>query len=181
MRALITLIILVVATCQSVVAGEIADLHHRLAVDKPAAAATGANVRGTPAPHSITEIGIERAACYGTCPMYTFVVKSDGTCRYRGDDYVERKGQFAGTVPVWRFNQLARFIAESGFLNLRRDYDLEVTDHPSVYTMVVVNGERKVIRNYANAGPPTLWAVEELIDALLAKAEWDDKATPERR
>lgn len=34
------------------------------------------------------------------------------------------------------------------------------------------NGKRKVISNHANSGPTTLWAVEQLIDGLMAKADW---------
>jgi hypothetical protein len=34
--------------------------------------------------HGITEIGIERTPCLGTCPIYTLVVKNDGTFRYTG-------------------------------------------------------------------------------------------------
>jgi hypothetical protein len=48
--------------------------------------------------HGIKEIGIERGPCYGFCPIYTFVVKSDGTFRYNGVKNVERQGKFSGTV-----------------------------------------------------------------------------------
>jgi len=47
------------------------------------------------------------------------------------------------------------------------------TDQAKVWTMAVANGKRKVVSNYQNAGPTKLWAIEQLIDALLAKAEWD--------
>ena len=42
------------------------------------------------------------------------------------------------------------------------------------YTTVVMNGKRKVIRNYANAGPTTLWAIEQLIDSLMTKVKWGE-------
>jgi hypothetical protein len=44
---------------------------------------------------------------------------------------------------------------------------------PAVYTSVTKRDRRKVIRNYANAGPTKLWAIEQLIDKLLLEAEWD--------
>ena len=34
-------------------------------------------------------------------------------------------------------------------------------------------GRRKTVRNYGNAGPTKLWAVEQLIDKLLLEAKWD--------
>ena len=40
--------------------------------------------------------------------------------------------------------------------------------------MVVRNGKRKTVSNYANAGPMKLWAIESLIDDLLRNAQWRD-------
>lgn len=47
-----------------------------------------------------------------------------------------------------------------------------VTDNPTTFTMVVMNGKRKTIRNYANSGPTKLWAIEQLIDGLMSKGKW---------
>jgi hypothetical protein len=52
------------------------------------------------------------------------------------------------------------------------EYHPGVTDQSTTFTVVVMNGRRKVIENYANAGPSSLWAIEHLIDDLMAKAEW---------
>lgn len=132
--------------------------------------------------HGITEIGIERTACFGDCPIYTFIIKSDGTFRYKGVEYVERKGEFTGKIPVWYFHQLAQFIRDSSYMELEDAYTQEVTDHPTTYTMVVMNGKRKTISNYANAGPTKLWAIEQLIDDLITKAEWDSsQKTPDKK
>ena len=56
------------------------------------------------------------------------------------------------------------------------------TDNPTTYTMVVMNGKRKTVSNYANAGPTKLWAIEQLIDDLMAKAKWDGpQKTPAKK
>lgn len=122
--------------------------------------------------HGITEIGIERGACFGTCPIYTFIIKSDGTCRYKGGKYVEYLGEFSGTIPIWYFHELARFIHDADYMGFEHEYSRTVTDHATTYTTVVMNGKRKVISNYANAGPTTLWAIEQLIDSLRTKVKW---------
>ena len=149
--------------------GEIRDLY-----GEPGSAAAG---QGDPqfdaAANPVTEIGIERTACYGWCPIYTLIVKSDGTFRYVGEEFVERKGRFTGTVPIYDFNLLALYISSSGYMELADAYMRPVTDNPTVYTTVVMNGQRKIVRNYANGGPRKLWAIEELIDHLLDKATWN--------
>lgn len=55
-------------------------------------------------------------------------------------------------------------------------YSCPVTDFPNVYTMVKMRGKQKVVKNYANAGPSKLWAIEQLIDKLLLEAEWEQGA-----
>ncbi len=127
--------------------------------------------------NGITEIGIERSGCYGSCPIYTFIVKSDGTFRYKGENYVERKGEFTGTINVLEFNQLTQFLKESGYMELKNTYTRGVTDGPTIYTTVVMNGRQKVISDYGNSGPIKLWAMEQLIDNLLTKAKWNDSST----
>lgn len=123
--------------------------------------------------HGITEIGIERTVCFGVCPSYTFIVKSDGTFRYMGFKFVEREGEFSGTIPLWNFHRLAQFVRDSGYMELEYSYWVAVTDNPTTFTTVVMNGKRKTVSNYANGGPTKLWAIEQLTDDLMAKARWD--------
>jgi hypothetical protein len=122
--------------------------------------------------HGITEIGIERTECYGTCPVYTFVLKSDGTFRYKGEKFIERQGEFTGTVSVHEFNRLAQYIKDSGYLDLRDGYGELGDDGETVYTTLVLKGRRKVVMDHSYAGPPKLWAIENLIDHILVNATW---------
>ena len=92
--------------------------------------------------------------------------------------HVERKGELAGKVSVWKFHELARFIKDSGYMELDDCYTRSVTDNPTAFTMVVMNGKRKTVRNYANAGPTKLWAIEQLIDELMTKVEWRNQKEP---
>ncbi|HEY1269836.1 MAG TPA: DUF6438 domain-containing protein [Candidatus Binatia bacterium] len=125
-------------------------------------------------PH-ITEIGIERDGCRGTCPIFTFIVKSDGTFRYTGERYVQHIGTYTGKVSMWDFNLLAEFIKDAGYMQLEDHYALAATDLPAAFTTVVMNGKRKIIYNYGDAAPRRLWAIQELIDSLLVHADWGNK------
>lgn len=160
-------------------AGEIADYYFGQLSQNPKAAQTAAGTSQSsdgqmllPTNRGITEIGIERTTCFGKCPAYTFIARGDGTFRYHGEKNVEHLGVFSGEIPIWNFRELARFITDSGYMELKNEYTAEVTDCPTTFTTVVENGKRKVIRNYANAGPSKLWAIEEIIDGLMAKSEW---------
>ena len=64
-------------------------------------------------------------------------------------------------------------------MDLENTYDRFVTDNPTAYTTVVMNANRKVIKNYAHAGPTKLWAIEQLIDKLMLEARWDNEKKEE--
>jgi len=129
--------------------------------------------------HGISEIGIERTRCYGTCPAYSVIINQDGTFKYTGYFHVDRMGIFSGTVSKWELRNLFSFIKDVDIESMQDRYFIPVTDSPTTYTLVTINGRTKIISNYANSGPTTLWAIEELIDKLILKANWDDTEVTE--
>ena len=178
-----TLIAAIIFTSTFVVfGGELADYHFKHATNKLGnLKMSRSHDEVTSTNHGITEIGIERTACFGFCPAYTFIAKSDGSFRYKGDKFVERTGEFTGTISVGQFHRLAQFIRDSGHSELEDAYDRSVTDNPTVCTSVVMHGKRKVVSNYANAGPTKLWAIEQLIDDLMRKAQWSVSQKPDAK
>lgn len=135
--------------------------------------------------HGVTEIGLERTVCYGTCPVYSVYLKPDGSVRYVGTEHVARLGTHVGEINPEDFHQLAEYLVESGYASLETEYPLPVSDLPSTYTTAVINGKRKVIHHYGGYGPVKLWVLEQAIDAVVARATWNDpkvKSTdPEKR
>jgi Domain of unknown function (DUF6438) len=172
-------------------AGELATLHQQLATpatNEPApkdsiltlpegvALAPGASLGGLPdrSKHGISEIGLERSQCFAGCPAYTVIIRADGSFRYSGLADVERVGEYTGTVSVGELNQLMTFINESLFMGFEDTYSASFLDAPTTYVMVKKGSETKVIENYANTAPTTVWAIEQLIDNLLETATWDE-------
>jgi hypothetical protein len=177
-----------------VTAGELATLHQQLAPNttrdtqqtpKPSdlnlpegvALAPGVTSLGNlpdRSKHGIAEIGLERTRCLTNCPAYTVIINADGTFRYTGEYGVERIGEYTGRVSIGKLNQVMSFINESLFMGFEDTYSANFLDAPTTYVMVKKGNETKVIENYANSGPATLWAIEQLIDDLLETAEWDE-------
>jgi hypothetical protein len=124
--------------------------------------------------HGISDIGIERSRCLAGCPAYTLIIRADGSFRYIGEYGVERLGEYTGIVNQGILNQVLAFINEARFFGFEDSYTASFLDGPTTYTMVVKQGKTKVIENYANSGPATLWAIEQLIDSLLENAEWHE-------
>lgn len=168
-----------------VLAGELQSLHAVTAESVPESAPGKEIAPGvtqlpgfTPLPvpkdYGISEIGLERTRCLTDCPAYTFIVARDGSFRYVGEYGVEHMGEHTGKVSVGRLNQVIAFIGESNYRDFQDTYSASFLDAPTVYSMVVQDGDTMVIENYANTGPATLWAIEQLIDSLLETAEWDE-------
>ncbi len=180
-------LLLSLCTLSFVMAGELQSLHRVLA--EPSAPAKnnksldlnipgvqtlpGFNLPSPKVDHNISEIGLERTRCLTNCPAYTFIVQADGSFRYVGEFGVERLGDFTGRIEQGRLNQVLAFIAETDFFAFDDSYSASFLDGPTSYTLVTQNADTKVIQNYANTGPATLWAIEQLIDSLLLSANWD--------
>ena len=60
-------------------------------------------------------------------------------------------------------------------MDLQDSYWRPVTDNPAAFTTAVIGGKRKVVSNYADAGPSKLWPIEQLIDKILLEATWDEE------
>ena len=160
----------------SLSAGEIADLHRKWVRPKEKdSSAQLARFESLQSPnHGITEIGLERAICFGSCPAYSVIFKADGSVRYVGIENVPHKGVRNGRISDWEFHRLAEFAMKSGYMNMESDYDLpSITDLPVTYSMVILEEKRKLIRNYGSLGPIELWAFERAADSLLADVVWD--------
>ncbi len=122
--------------------------------------------------HGITEIGLRRTACRGGCPVYRVVIREDVSFEYIGEKFVQRQGEYPGSVSRKSFDKLAELIEEVGFMDLDESYAVPRTCQATVFTTIVSNGVKKTVSNYGGGGPAVLWAIEELIDKLVLEGEW---------
>lgn len=177
----LTLIILLVAL-QISQGGQIADLYWQQRRTNDLATTGAFSPPELPSiTHGITEIGIERTPCFGSCPVYLCIIRSDGTVRYHGQESVEHMGDWEAKIDPYGFHNLANFIVGSGYSEMADTFASNVTDGDTVYTTFVINGHRKVFRNYASSGPPKLWALQQLTDGLLIGAAWHQSGTAMQR
>jgi hypothetical protein len=117
----------------------------------------------------ITEVTLERTACYGSCPIYKVTLRRDGTISYKGEEFVELKGAYEGKV--YGFERLAQLILSNGYFSLKNNYTINATDLPSTITTVVSGGKRKTVTNYGDTGPIELWGIEMAIDGMWKGAK----------
>jgi hypothetical protein len=123
-------------------------------------------------------IKLTRTACYGVCPVYDVMVDADGRVTYRGDEHVGVKGRHTASIPRSKVETLAAAVDKSGFFAMKDDYGAQITDLPTTYVTVTMDGRTKTIRDYANA-PPALEQLERDIDDILGTRRWISPGKPQ--
>ena len=125
--------------------------------------------RDVQAKNSITEVSIERTACYGPCPVYKVTLRREGTATFVGSSHVDRIGTYKANFGG--FDRLAQAIERRDYRHFKDHYTAPVTDLPHTITTVVQAGRHKTVDDYVN-GPQGLWEIETLIDGAVAQAHW---------
>lgn len=111
------------------------------------------------------EITLSRTACFGMCPEYTVAMTDDGTVTYNGRKFVRIAGVHSWKIDPAAVQALADEMVKNGFFDLQNSYSSGMTDHPTVYTTLLLNGRYKAVRDYIT-GPPELKEIERRIDIV---------------
>jgi hypothetical protein len=139
-------------------------------------ATSGGTPQGTD--QSIT---MERAPCYGTCPVYTVSIGGDGEIRFRGTANVASVGESVARIPRVRVDSLFRYVDSISFGRLDTSYTsgqgacgAYVADLPTVVVTVVRSGvTKRVTHDYGCAAAPrTLRELHRHIDETAGTQLW---------
>jgi hypothetical protein len=126
-------------------------------------------------------ITMERAPCYGTCPVYTVTVGGDGEVRFRGTANVAQAGERVARIPRARVDSLFRYVDSIAFDRLDASYTYGtnvcgayVTDLPAVVVSVMRSGvTRRVRHDYGcEAAPGALRELHRRIDETAGTQQW---------
>jgi uncharacterized protein DUF6438 len=126
-------------------------------------------------------ITLERAACFGSCPVYRIQVYPSGEVQYDGRAHVRKMGSATGQVKREQVAQLLSEMERAGYLTFAERYTpgepacgRYVTDSPTVMTSATIAGStKKVTHDYGcGSAPGALTVLERRIDDLLNSGQW---------
>lgn len=115
-----------------------------------------------------TLVYYQRTMCFGSCPSFIFVARSNGKCYYEGQNFVDLIGEYRGDCDSALIQPVLDLADRIGYDTLQTVYDNPmVTDLPSVITEI--EGKR-VMNRY---GGPNLSELYSAIDAVIAEIDWE--------
>ena len=120
-------------------------------------------------------ITLERTACFGTCPVYSVTIYTDGTVEYNGERFVDVEGEQTGNIDPETIQQLIAGFEAAGYFDWNDEYtDMGVSDLPTITTSVTRNGETRQITRYAGdeSAPVALPYLETWIDIAAHTSQW---------
>lgn len=124
----------------------------------------------TTAPFEV--IRYEKTPCFGTCPHFDMVVRSDGFAFYKGKNFVEMEGNWRGEWSQKQIEEVLLKAEEIGFMSMDSVYNNHmVSDLPSQTVVLTIDGETKSVMNRYQ-GPKELPQLFEVIDAIIEDVKW---------
>jgi hypothetical protein len=123
-------------------------------------------------------VSVAHTACFGTCPIYSVAVRSDGLVQYFGEQYVDTLGYASWTIDPGAARRLACQVSRHRFDGLPREFRPCATDAPLTVTRAMIDGQVHVVsRSSANemcrgpaVAPRWLVAMEARIDEVAGTA-----------
>ena len=121
-------------------------------------------------------ITIKREACFGSCPIYSAEIYTNGTVVYHGEDFVKVKGEQRHKITRDTIADLIKAFERINYFSLKDSYEFDqkgmsMTDLPRTTTSIFLNGKTKKVIDYYSA-PKELVALEDLIDKLAGLYEY---------
>lgn len=123
-------------------------------------------------------ITLQRGACFGTCPIYTVVLRGNGAIEFNGEQFVQAQGLHTDTLALREVQELVHAFHTSGFFSMQDSYSNDrISDLPLTSVTFTDGTITKRTENYYGA-PEALRALEQRIDSVLQTQRWvvGDKA-----
>lgn len=112
---------------------------------------------------TITSVDMGRGACFGRCPTYNLIVKSNGLVRYKGHSFTPFIGVYEKQFPVQQTASLMKELKDYRIDTCSATYEAMIADLPGIFYKVRINGKVKEIGN-AHFGPGFLQDIAQEMD-----------------
>ena len=116
---------------------------------------------------------LTKTPCFGTCAVYKLMIFKSGLALYEGTQHVEKKGRYLVYFTEEELKAIEEKAKDINYFGLKDEYDSPVTDFPTTYTSLRLNGKVKTISNRVSS-PKGLTDFEKLIHEYLMQKEFKE-------
>lgn len=116
-------------------------------------------------------IGLERTACFGTCPSFKFSVSKNGYADYTGYAFVKNEGKYTAKVSQEVIQTILKAADNINYFDLEEFYWEAVTDVPTSFSIIKKDQRVKQVLNQWES-PQELENFENYIEEVSADLNW---------
>ncbi len=120
----------------------------------------------TKAGNNITQIVMDRTACYGTCPVYSLEINSDGSVKYTGRSFVDYEGVYTTTISTKKIEEIFTAFENHDVDTCSNEYNSMMQDVPGIFYNIRYGKKKQNITN-AHFGPQFLIDLANKIDSVI--------------
>lgn len=121
----------------------------------------------TKAGNNITQIVMDRSACYGTCPAYSLEINNDGSVKYTGRSFVDFEGVYTTTVSTKKVEEIFTAFEKYNVDTCSSEYNSMIQDVPGIFYNIEYNNKKKQNITNAHFGPQFLIELANKIDSAI--------------
>ncbi len=116
-------------------------------------------------------VTLTRAACNGTCPIYTVTINAEGKVTFVGQEFTDTKGTATDAIDSTKLTELATEIRKADFFSLNASYFAFIADVPTYTLTVQMGGQNKQVTSNA-LRPRRLVILMDRVDQIANTAQW---------
>ncbi len=118
------------------------------------------------------EFDYRRDMCFGHCPEYSMSLSKDGTLHLEGKKNIEYIGAYESKLKLEDKEAIAQIIMDIDLFSMESEYRSGITDKPSSFIHVKLNGREISIDNKNRGAPAKLMSLENKIHRLIDNYTW---------
>ncbi len=125
------------------------------------------------APEQMPIIQMTKTPCRGQCPVYTFDIFVDGTCRLKGRQHLPWIGKFHATLSETNLTRIRTLFSEARLDTLNHEYLSTARDLPTTVISLPdsTSGIKIRFQRHANA-PELLFELEQELARIVDTINW---------
>lgn len=115
--------------------------------------------------------GLRLGGCYGTCPVYTLSIYSNGEAEFEGEYYTDKHGLYGKQLSKATMSALKDAFGKVDFFALQDKYKSRIPDLTQVTLFHAKDGKSKTVK-YKEERPDELPVLEKMLKEIAESKGW---------